>query len=111
MPICMLLLSFSLSAQTVEPEICNYAVKVNATAFYFKDILIQYIHRLNIHWTVLKGRGYQWGGQIPKVMGLGKVVVTSSSSGWRGHHFNPELSYFFFNITSFRYARGIGDIF
>lgn len=94
-PICLLSLSFSLAAQPVEPEMYRNAVKINSMALYFKNISLQYERRLNNHWTVLMGAGYKWGGKIPEVVGLGEVVLTSSTSGLRGYNFTPEVRYYF----------------
>ncbi|MGW8316775.1 MAG: DUF3575 domain-containing protein [Bacteroidales bacterium] len=94
-PICMMMVSFSLRAQSVEPDTYDNAIKINSIALYFRNVSLQYERRLNDHWAILGGAGFKWGGKIPKVVGLGDVVVTSSTSGLRGYNLTPELRYYF----------------
>lgn len=95
MPICLLLASSSMLAQSTEVEFYNNAIKVNSMALAFKNISAQYERRLTDHWSVIMGAGYKWGGKIPKVVGLGEVVITSETAGVRGFSLTPEARYYF----------------
>ena len=71
------------------------ALKINSMALAFKNISLQYERRISDHWSVLMQGGYKWGGKIPKVVGLGEVVLTSESGGLQGVSFSPEARYYF----------------
>ena len=79
---------------TIVPDYKNI-VKVNTAALLLNNVSLLYERKLNEHWTVLAGTGYRWGGSVPKVFGLGEVIVTSKSHGINGFSFTPELRYYF----------------
>ena len=54
-----------------------------------------YERDLKKHWSLLMGAGDRWGGDIPKALGLGSVVVTSNTAGLRGFSLTPEVRYYF----------------
>jgi hypothetical protein len=91
----MLLVSIPTMSQATKDTTFSNALKLNSAALAFKNISLQYERRLSKHWSVLMGSGYKWGGKIPKVVGLGEVVITSSTSGLRGYSFTPEARYYF----------------
>ncbi|NOR34275.1 MAG: DUF3575 domain-containing protein [Bacteroidales bacterium] len=79
---------------SIVPDYKNI-VKVNTAALLLSNVSLLYERKLNEHWTVLTGAGYRWGGSVPKVLGLGDVIVTSNSAGITGFSFTPEIRYYF----------------
>ena len=79
---------------TIVPDYKNI-VKVNTAALLFSNISFLYERKLNEHWTVLAGTGYRWGGSVPKVLGLGDVIVSSETNGITGFSLTPEVRYYF----------------
>ena len=70
-------------------------MKINTAALLFSNVSLLYERKLNEHWTVLAGTGYRWGGSVPKVLGLGDVIVSSETNGITGFSFTPEVRYYF----------------
>jgi len=79
---------------TIVPDYKNI-VKVNSAALLVSNISLLYERKLNTHWTLLAGTGYRWGGSVPKVLGLGDVIVSSETNGITGFSFTPEVRYYF----------------
>ena len=79
---------------SIVPDYKNI-VKVNTAALLFSNVSLLYERKLNEHWTVLAGTGYRWGGSVPKVLGLGDVIVSSETNGITGFSITPELRYYF----------------
>ncbi len=79
---------------SIVPDYKNI-VKVNTAALLFSNVSLLYERKLNEHWTVLAGTGYRWGGSVPKVFGLGDVIVSSETNGITGFSITPELRYYF----------------
>jgi len=79
---------------SIVPDYKNI-MKVNTAALLFSNISLLYERKLNEHWTVLAGTGYRWGGSVPKVFGLGDVIVSSETNGIRGFSITPEVRYYF----------------
>lgn len=77
----------------------NYrnAIKINMAAFVFENLSLQYERSINPHWSLQLGAGFKWGGDIPKVLGLGNFVVTSDTRGIQGYSVTPEARYYFNN--------------
>ena len=73
------------------------AVKLNMAAFIFENTSWQYERYLNQHWSLQLGAGFKWGGNIPKVLGLGNFIVTSDTKGIQGYSITPEARYYFNN--------------
>ena len=71
------------------------SVKLNTVGLILHNASIIYERNLNSHWAVLAGAGYRWGGDLPKLFGLGDLVVSSKSGGLRGYNITPELRYYF----------------
>lgn len=94
-PLCLLLTTPAAAAQSSEKLLYPNALKINSMALAFKNISLQYERRISDHWSVLMQGGYKWGGKIPKVLGLGEVVLTSESGGFRGISLSPEARYYF----------------
>ena len=84
-----------LKAQDTIVPAYNNIVKVNTAALLVKNVSVLYERKLNQHWTVLAGAGYRWGGNVPKVLGLGGVIVSSESARINGFSFTPEVRYYF----------------
>lgn len=103
--ILVLLLSMPVISQSgldstgMEPALSDpvykNTIKLNGAAIIFHTVSLLYERDLKKNWSVLLGSGYRWGGDIPKVFGLGHVVVTSSTRGLRGYSISPELRYYF----------------
>jgi len=64
-------------------------------AIAFNNVSLLYERQLNTNWSLIAGAGYRWGGGIPKVFGLGDVIITSSTGGLQGYSFTPEVRYYF----------------
>lgn len=70
-------------------------IKINTVAIAMNNVSLLYERQLNTHWSLSAGAGYRWGGDIPKVFGLGNVIVSSSTRGLQGYSFTPEVRYYF----------------
>jgi len=79
---------------SIVPDYKNI-VKVNTAALLLSNVSLLYERKLNEHWSVLAGAGYRWGGSVPKALGLGEVIVSSSTSGITGFSITPEIRYYF----------------
>jgi hypothetical protein len=104
-----LLFSYSVSAKnpldslqnTSDSALCKMdltfhnAVKINFAALLFNNISLQYERQINDHWSIQMGAGFKWGGDIPKVVGLGDFLISSNTTGLRGYAFAPEARYYF----------------
>ena len=96
--ICLIIVLFvPLMARAQDSIVPDYKniMKVNTAALLFSNISLLYERKLNEHWTVLAGTGYRWGGSVPKVFGLGDVIVSSETNGIRGFSITPEVRYYF----------------
>lgn len=93
--VVMLLLPVMVSAQEKSPLPYHNAVKLNTAGLIFHNISTIYERNLNDRWSVLMGAGYRWGGSLPKVLGLGNLIVTSDTKGLRGFSLTPEVRYYF----------------
>ena len=96
--ICIIFfLLFPMLARAQDSIVPDYKniMKVNTAALLFSNISLLYERKLNEHWTVLAGTGYRWGGSVPKVFGLGDVIVSSETNGIRGFSITPEVRYYF----------------
>ena len=93
----LVMLLFPLMARAQDSIVPDYKniVKVNTAALLFSNVSLLYERKLNEHWTVLAGTGYRWGGSVPKVLGLGDVIVSSETNGITGFSITPELRYYF----------------
>ena len=89
--VVMLLLPVMVSAQEKSPLPYYNAVKLNTAGLIFNNISTIYERNLNGRWSVLMGTGYRWGGDMPKVLGLGNLIVTSDTKGLRGFSLTPEV--------------------
>jgi Protein of unknown function (DUF3575) len=70
-------------------------VKLNTLGLVLHNVSFIYERHLNEHWALLAGSGFRWGGDIPKVFGLGDLIVSSNTRGLRGYSFTPELRHYF----------------
>lgn len=93
----LLFLHFSLSVSAQEKPVSVYknALKLNSIGLVLNNASLLYERNLNGQFAVMLGAGYRWGGDIPKVFGLGNLIVSSNSRGLQGYHFTPELRYYF----------------
>ena len=93
----LVMLLFPLMARAQDSIVPDYKniVKVNTAALLFSNVSLLYERKLNEHWTVLAGTGYRWGGSVPKVLGLGDVIVSSETNGITGFSITPEVRYYF----------------
>lgn len=93
----LVMLLFPLMARAQDSIVPDYKniMKVNTAALLFSNVSLLYERKLNEHWTVLAGTGYRWGGSVPKVLGLGDVIVSSETNGITGFSITPELRYYF----------------
>jgi len=96
-PGLVLILCFTAQTSAQENEIRDYknAVKVNSVALIFNNVSLLYERKLNSHWTLQGGTSFRWGGGVPKVLGLGNLIVSSRTHGVRGFSFTPEVRYYF----------------
>jgi hypothetical protein len=78
------------------PDLKN-AVKLNAMALVLRNGSFIYERNLREHWSVQAGAAYRWGGGVPKVLGLGNLILTSETKGIKGYSFTPEVRYYFRN--------------
>lgn len=91
----LLHLSLAISAQVKPAPLYKNSIKLNTIGLVLHNASLIYERNLNEHFAVMLGAGYRWGGGIPKIFGLGDLIVTSNSQGLRGYHFTPELRYYF----------------
>lgn len=91
----MLFIPFLASAQAKAPDAYKNSVKINLAAMVLNNVSVLYERNLNEHWSLQAGAGYRWGGDIPKVFGLGDLVLTGRSQGIRGFSITPEVRYYF----------------
>ena len=93
----ILLLLFPALAGAQDSIVTEYKniVKVNSAALLVSNISLLYERKLNEHWTVLAGTGYRWGGSVPRVFGLGDLIVSSETNGIMGFSLTPEVRYYF----------------
>lgn len=94
----MLLLLSGLAPVFGQPDkdtIFHNTVKLNVAAGYFRNLSLFYERKLNDHWSLQMGAGSKFGGKIPKIIGLGNVVLTSNTGGIKGFSFTPEARYHF----------------
>ena len=110
--------------QAQEDSATDYrnAVKLNTMALLVHNGSFIYERNLSGHWSVLAGAGYRWGGGIPKVLGLGDLILSSETKGIKGYSFTPEVRYYFRNCDCHasmaglylglytRYTRLFGDL-
>ncbi|MEA3460718.1 MAG: DUF3575 domain-containing protein, partial [Bacteroidota bacterium] len=95
---CMFLVLLSpmlASAQLKTPTAYKNSVKLNLAGMALHNVSMLYERSLNEHWSLQLGAGYRWGGDIPKVFGLGGLIMTSNSQGVRGYSITPEIRYYF----------------
>ena len=90
-----LLFTFTATAQEKAAPVYRNAVKINAMGLALHNVSLLYERSLNDHFTLQMGAGYRWGGDLPKVFGLGDLIVSSNTRGLRGYHITPELRYYF----------------
>lgn len=76
-------------------QVYRNGLKLNAMGLVFHNVSLLYERSLNEHLTLQVGTGYRWGGDLPKVFGLGDLIVSSNTRGLRGYHITPELRYYF----------------
>lgn len=81
--------------QASRDSIYKNTIKLNGAAVILHNASLLYERDIKKNWSVMLGAGYRWGGDIPKVIGLGDVVVSSSTKGFRGYSMTPELRYYF----------------
>ncbi len=93
----LVMLLFPVLGRAQDTIVTDYknTVKVNSAALLLSNFSLLYERKLNTHWTVLTGAGYRWGGSVPKVFGLGDVIVSSETNGITGFSFTPEVRYYF----------------
>jgi len=91
----ILLMPFLASAQVKAPNAFKNSAKINLAAMVLNNVSFLYERNLNEHWSLQAGAGYRWGGDIPKVFGLGDLVVTGYSQGIIGFSITPEVRYYF----------------
>ena len=93
----LVMLLFPLMARAQDSIVTDYKniMKINTAALLLSNVSLLYERKLNEHWTVLTGAGYRWGGSVPKVLGLGDVIVSSETNGITGFSFTPEVRYYF----------------
>jgi hypothetical protein len=90
-----LLFTFTATAQERSVPVYRNAVKLNVIGLALHNVSLFYERSLNDHWTLQAGTGYRWGGGLPKVFGMGDLIVSSKTTGLRGYHISPELRYYF----------------
>ena len=93
--IIVLSVSIPVHSQVKADTLYKNSIKINAVAIAVNNASLLYERKLNPHWSVLMGAGYRWGGDIPKVFGLGDVIINSSTKGLRGFSVTPEVRYYF----------------
>jgi hypothetical protein len=93
--ILALIISVPIFSQVKNDSIYKNTIKLNTVAIALNNVSLLYERSFGPHWSASLGAGYRWGGSIPKVFGLGDVIVTSSTGGLRGYSFTPELRYYF----------------
>jgi len=76
------------------PDLKN-AFKWNTMGMFFHNGSLIYERYLNGHWSVVAGAGYKWSGSVPRVLGLGNLVLSTSSNIIHGYSFTPEVRYYF----------------
>jgi hypothetical protein len=81
--------------QSVKDTAYSNAVKINLAAGYFRNVSLFYERWFNDRWSAQLGAGYKITGKIPKVAGLGELVVESNTGGIRGLSVAPEVRYHF----------------
>jgi len=92
----LVLLSTMLAgAQVKDSSVYKNSVKLNLAGAILNNASLLYERSLNEHWSLQLGAGYRWGGDIPKVFGLGSLVLTSNTQGVRGYSITPEGRYYF----------------
>ncbi len=103
------------------PDLKN-AIKMNTMALILNNGSFIYERKLKGHWSVQAGAGYRWGGGVPKVLGLGDLILSSETKGIKGYSFTPEARYYFRNCECHasmaglylglytRYTRLFGDL-
>ncbi|MEN8203625.1 MAG: DUF3575 domain-containing protein [Bacteroidota bacterium] len=96
LPVLLVLgLSTPVFSQAAKDSLYKNTIKLNGAAIMFNKASLLYERDLRKNWSVILGAGYRWGGNIPGVFGLGDVVVTSNTRGFRGYSISPELRYYF----------------
>ncbi len=83
------------TAQEKTAQVYRNGIKINPMGLVFHNVSLLFERSLNDHWTLQMGAGYRWGGDLPKVFGLGDLIVSSNTRGLRGYHITPELRYYF----------------
>jgi hypothetical protein len=91
----LFLLSVSVFGQQENVAQKKNALKLNSAALAFSNASMLYERSLNKHWSVLAAAGYKWGNNVPKVLGLGNLIVESPTGGLRAYSFTPEARYYF----------------
>jgi len=71
------------------------AAKINIAAGIFKNISVYYERQFNSHWSAQLGAGYKVAGNIPEILGVSHLVITSETNGIRGWSLSPEARYHF----------------
>ncbi len=94
-----ILLSPGLTAQDTKDSVKRNEIKLNLVASQFRNISLYYEHLLNENWSLQLGAAYKIGGQIPKFVGLGELVISSPTGGVAGYSFTPEVRYYFRNFS------------
>ena len=82
-------------AQADSLSVYNNSLKINTLGMVLHNVSLLYERSLNEHWSIQAGGGYRWGGDIPKALALGNIIVDAQSRGIRGYSLTPELRYYF----------------
>lgn len=70
------------------------ALKINTVSLVFSNASLYYERHLNENMTLLLGASHRWGGDLPKIIGLGEVVLTSGTTGVKGASVSSEFRYY-----------------
>ena len=76
-------------------SVYNNSLKINTLGMVLHNVSLLYERSLNEHWSIQGGAAYRWGGDIPKALALGNIIVDAQSRGIRGYSLTPELRYYF----------------
>ena len=96
-----------LRAQADTVQDLKNALKLNTMALILNNGSFIYERNLRGPWSIQAGAGYRYGGGVPKVLGLGDLILTSETKGIKGYSFTPEVRYYFRNCECLASMAGL----
>lgn len=76
--ICLLIVLLSSCPALAQPDTAyRNSIKLNMLGMAFHNVSLLYERELNENWAVQLGSAFRWGGDLPRALALGDVIIGS----------------------------------